>query len=107
MKKEEIRERIEQLTIERLVELWNEYQTEISGDDVIYSIAELDEICFHMAPSEIVENVCGGKFDVVDDYFMITPYGFESFPVWDAEKHIEITELVDWMADSVSRLEII
>ena len=107
MKKEEIRERVEQLSIESLVEVWNEYQNENSGDDVIYSIAEFDEICFHMTPSEIAENVCGGEFDLVDDYFIITPYGFESFPIWDAYKHVYIDELVDWFAEDETRLEMI
>ena len=107
MKKEEIRERVEKLSSESLVEVWNEYQSEISGEDAFYSTDELDEMCFHMTPSEIAENVCGGEFDLVDDYFIITPYGFESFPVWDAYKHVYLDELVDWISEDETRLEMI
>lgn len=107
MKKEEIRERIAELSIESLIELWNEYQNEMSGDDVIYSTVEFDEICFNMSPSEIAENVGGGGLDLGDDYFIITPYGFESFPVWDAYKVVFLDELVDWIAEDGTRLEML
>ena len=108
MKKEEIRERLEQLAHERLIEVWNEYQYEISGEDVIYSVDwEFDEICQGMSPTEIAHNVCGGDFSPVDDYFVTSPYGFESFPIRDTGEHISIGELADWIAEDESREDFI
>lgn len=80
MRKEEIRERLEQLTAESLIGVWNEYQFEISGEDVIYSVyGEFDEICQDMSPTEIADNVCAGDFSTVDDYFQITHTGLNPF----------------------------
>ena len=104
MRKEEIRERLEQLADERLISVWNEYQFEISGEDVIYSVySDFDEICQDMSPTEIADNVCAGDFSTVDDYFQITPYGFKSFPIWDTEEHVYIDELADWIAEDERR----
>lgn len=108
MKKEEIRERLEHLPTERLIEVWNEYQFEISGEDAIYSIDyEFDEICRDMSPLEIAENVCGEHFNPAEENFIITPYGFESLATWEVIAHVNITELVDWIADDVRHLGLI
>ena len=104
MKKVEIRERLELLAYERQIDVWNAYQFEISGEDVIYSVDyEFDEICQGMSPTEIAHNVYGGDFKPVDDYFQITPYGFESFPVWDTDEHVSLEELADWISEDESR----
>lgn len=103
MLKEEIRKTLEQLDHERLIDVWNTYQYQISGEDVIYSVySEFDEICQGMTPTEIADNVCAGDFSTVDDYFQITPYGFKSFPAWDTVEHISIDELADRIAEDAS-----
>ena len=108
MRKEEIRERLEHLTAESLIGVWNEYQSEVNGEDVIFSIDwEFDEICQDMSPTEIAENVCGGDFNPVDEYFQITPYGFKSFPGWDVDSYVDVEELAGWISEDESREDFI
>lgn len=100
MLKQEIRDKIDEMMCEMQIELWNTYQTQIDGDDYIYTIDfDFNEICCDMSPFEIAENVSNGDFNILDDYFIITPYGFNSFPVWNTEEHVDIDTLVNWIME--------
>lgn len=97
-----IRDCLERMEDDDIIQCWNHYQDEYRGEDHIYHMYDLPIFIEGMEPMSIVEEFAKNtKFDTSDDYFTITIWGYRSFD-WVGHENcpIEISELACWIDDN-------
>lgn len=97
-----IRDCLERMEDDDIIQCWNHYQDEYRGENQIYGMFDLPIFIEGMEPMSIVEEFAGNsEFNTSDDYFTITIYGYRSFD-WVGHKNcpIEIRELASWIDDN-------
>lgn len=70
-----VREYLEDLDVDSLVEVHNHVEDETAGDDRIYSMDDFGEILDGFAPIVIAQMVYYGNFCPVHEYFWFNGYG--------------------------------
>ena len=107
--KDKLRELLENMDDVSLIMAWNEYQSNVRGEDEIYPMDWFDEIMEGRSPWEIAR-CCyySGKFCPAHDYFWFNGYGnvcSSDYPL----DNIYIDDMIDYIIqnnDSLGNEEI-
>lgn len=93
--KEELKETIKNLTDWEVIDVWNEYcQENYYEDEIIFAMAEFDDIVSDMPPIEILKRF--GDMDTNDDYF-INEFGIYGKSFTNPYEVICLDDLVDYI----------
>lgn len=95
---EELKELLENLTENELVDVWNEY-CDINSyyDDKICYMDWLDEDLQNKTPTQIIDMI-DNDFSLRDNYYKYTIYGIESFD--DASDVVYFDDLANYILDN-------
>lgn len=98
---EKLKDLIEELEINDLLQLHNNYCSEVNGfDDYIYSMDDLDEVCSGQDAFWIACRVYYGEFNPNDDYLQFNGYGnFISFGAYGVKEYVYIDDIVDYIIE--------
>jgi len=67
---------LDELDMEQLVPLWNEYCEAVNYmDDMVENMDAFDELMTGMEPHEIAQKVCYGDFNYAHNWFSFNGYG--------------------------------
>ena len=92
---------IERLDDNEIVEVHNNYCEEVNyPDDIIYSMAEFDDLVTGTA-SEIINQISVSDFNLNDDYFVFDIYGIKSFSwMGDGGCPVDADEIAQYAIDN-------
>lgn len=97
--REELESLLEDLDIEDLVAVHNEYCEGANYmDDWCYNMCELDEILSGATPTEII-NSLNSDFNTNDGYFYYDGYANLSSFSWYGDSPIDVTAIADYILD--------
>lgn len=95
---EKVKEILNDLYDDKLVEIWNEYQRDNYYDDEILSMDFVDDYVTINNVTDAWDKIDFSSFNINDDYFMFTIYGIKSFN--NARDEISIDDLVNYVVDN-------
>ena len=101
MLKEKIVTCINEMDHEDMIFLHNEYCCSVNcGDDTIYSMEDLDELCSGQDAYWIACRAVFGDFNANHDYIKFDGYGnFQSLSEYDIEDYISADDIADYIID--------
>lgn len=94
--KDKLKELLENMSNDELIQVWNEYQLNINGCDEIFPMDMFDEIMNHNEPWEIARACYYGKFCPAHDYFWFNGYGNLESSDYPTD-NIYIDDIIDYI----------
>lgn len=98
---EKIKNYLESLENDDIVDFWNEYCRETNVDDEVYLMSSFNEMFSDCDLLKVVGRVNHGYFDISDSYFMFEGNGnLISFNLCDIYEFICLNELVKYIIET-------
>jgi len=101
---EKLMEQLEELNEFNLLDLWNEYCSNICDyESYIYNMCEIDNVLEDLTPTEIIDKL-DDDFSLNADYFINGIYGVRSFD--HLAEEIELSDLVNYILANPEEIDL-
>lgn len=104
--KGKLRELLEDMDSEDLIEVWNEYCYNAGYMDDYIEANDLDELLCGKKPSEVLDALYLEHYNPNDSYVVYTIYGYKSFDFATSENSpVDISDIIKYIVDNEESLE--